>query len=182
MNETISNILKRVGTTAYQPKQIKDDELDLIIRAGKAAPNAFNAQNWHFSVIQDREILKAIDRKTFQALDEIGDIDEDERDYRPLYDAPALIILSAAEESQFSKQDCSCANQNMAVAAKSLNIGSRYLDVPNMAFEGEQGKRLRQRCRIPDGYEVICSLSLGYPADQDEKPSPRRDDVVSYVR
>lgn len=182
MNETIRNILKRKGITSYQKKQISDIELDIILQTGIAAPNAFNAQVRHFSVIQNEALLKEIDKRTFDALDAIGDIDDDERDYKPLYGAPTLIILSASKDSEFAKQDCSCANENMAIAAQSLEIGSRYLDVPNLAFQGKDADDLKRKCSIPSGYEVICSLSLGYPAKPDEEPTAKRKDVVSYVK
>lgn len=182
MNETLRSIFGRKGTVSYQDNQISEDELQLILKAGIAAPNAFNAQLWHFSVIQNRVLLDEIDRKTFEKLDALGDIGEDERDYKPLYDAPTVIILSASNDSDFAKQDCSCANQNMAIAAKSLGIGSRYLDVPNLAFERSEGDELCEKCGVPKNYQVICSLSLGYPTNPGEAPSAKRDDVVNYVR
>lgn len=182
MNEVIKTILKRTGTTEYRPEQISDQELNVILKCGVSAPNAFNTQKRHFAAVQNKEILETIDRRTFDALDVIGDIGEDERDYRPLYDAPTLVLISADSASDFGKQDCSCANENMAIAAKSLGIGSRYLDVPNMAFKGSEGEKLKRLCNIPEGYDVICSLSLGYPMDPDEKPKEKDFSVVSQIK
>lgn len=182
MNEVIETILKRTGTTEYRPEQISDQELNVILKCGVAAPNAFNAQMRHFTAVQNEEILETIDRRTFDALDALGDIGEDERNYRPLYGAPTLVLISADRKSDFGKQDCSCANENMAIAAKSLGIGSRYLDVPNMAFEGYQGEKLKALCKIPEGYDVICSLSLGYPIDPDEKAKEKDFNIISLIK
>lgn len=182
MNETINTILMRTGTTEYLTEQIKEEELNTILKCGIAAPNAYNAQNWHFSVVQNKEILDLIDRRTFEALDRIGDIEEEDQDYKPLYDAPTVIFISADETSDFAKQDCSCANENMAIAAKSLGIGSRYLDVPNMAFEGAEGAELMKKCQIPEGYRVVCSIALGYPSNPEEEAKQKNPDVISFIR
>lgn len=182
MNIVVETIMSRKGTTEYMPEQIKEEDLETILAAGRAAPNAYNAQEWHFTVVQNKCLLKRIDKATFEALNRIGEIGDDEKDYKPLYNAPTLIILSASKESLYGKQNCSCASQNMAIAAKSLGIGSRFLDVPNMIFRDDTGAEFLKDCMIPDGFETICQLVLGYPIKKDEKPNTRKVDVVTYIR
>ena len=48
MNETIKNLIERRSCRKYKSKQIKDEELNLILKAGEYAPSgmACNLQKW----------------------------------------------------------------------------------------------------------------------------------------
>ena len=60
MNETIKNILERRSIRAYKDEQIKDEDLETILECGKFAPSANNLQPWHFTVIQNQDLLNWI--------------------------------------------------------------------------------------------------------------------------
>ena len=53
MNEVLNNILTRRSIRKFKPEQIKDEELDLILKAGIYAPSGMNRQSWKFTVLQD---------------------------------------------------------------------------------------------------------------------------------
>lgn len=78
-------------------------------------------------------------------------------------------------------KDCSAANENMALAAKSLGLASRYLDVPNLYTNTPEGAGCKEMCGIPKDYDTVCFLCLGYSDDISEQPTPKRGDVVNYV-
>ena len=174
VNDVISVILNRKGVKKYKSDPVPMDLLETIVTAGTAAPNAFNRQAWLFTVVTDKEILKEIDTQTNLRLHECPS-------YHALYGAPALSILSSAKDNIYARQDCSAANQNMALAAKSLGIASRFLDVPNLYLQSEEGKLCRERCGIPENYQTVCFLCLGYSDEPDSKPTPKRTDVVYYI-
>ena len=67
MNEVIQNILNRRSWRSYEEKQIKEEELEQIIRCGLWAPSAMNQQSWHFTVVQDKETIQRI-RKGCQEM------------------------------------------------------------------------------------------------------------------
>ena len=70
---------------------------------------------------------------------------------------------------------------NMALAAKSLGLASRYLDVPNLYTNTPEGAGCKEMCGIPKDYDTVCFLCLGYSDDISEQPTPKRGDVVNYV-
>ena len=180
MNDVIKTILSRKGTRVYKKTPIPKETLELLARAAVAAPNAYNAQKWHFSIISNTELLSELEYKVFLKLVEIGICEEGEK-YKPFHEAPVVMVFSAAMDNEFGKQDCSTANQNVAIAAKSLNLGSRFLDVPNPFFNSPEGKEYRKRIGLPEDYETICFLSIGYPEDPDELPTEKSMDVVTYI-
>ncbi|WP_347460467.1 nitroreductase family protein [Clostridium sp. DMHC 10] len=60
MNEIIKAILSRRSIRKFKSEQISDDELNSILEAGKFAPSAMNQQSWHFTVIQNKEIIAKV--------------------------------------------------------------------------------------------------------------------------
>jgi hypothetical protein len=48
-------------------------------------------------------------------------------------------------------------------------------------FTSEKGKEHKKELGVPEGYEHVCVVALGY---KDENPSPklRRKDVINYIR
>ena len=174
MNEVIKNIMTRKGATEYSAKMVDDETLETIVKAGIAAPNAFNRQAWDFAIVSNPEILKEIAELTAKAYGcEPGDT---------LYNAPVVIIVSSAKDNYFRKQDCSAAHENMALAAKSLGVASRFLDIPNLAFQSEKGAELYKKCGIPEGYETVCFLCLGYSEQLDAGPNTKDFTKFHFVK
>lgn len=180
MNDVIKTILARKGTRTYSEVPVEREKLELLAKTAIAAPNAYNAQKWHFSVIRNKEVLDELSAKILKKLIEIGECKVGEV-YDAFHGAPVIMVFVASKDNQFGKQDCSAACQNVAVAAKSLGLGSRYLDIPNHFFNAPEGEFDKQKIGIPDKYETICFLSIGYPEDPNEKPTEKRADVVTFI-
>ena len=62
-NEVIKAIMDRRSIRAFKPEQISDAEINTILQAGIFAPSAMNQQNWHFTVVQNQELLNEINDK-----------------------------------------------------------------------------------------------------------------------
>lgn len=57
MNEVLETIKSRRSIRKYLSKQIKDEELDMILESAIYAPTGHNDQPWHFTVIQNNELI-----------------------------------------------------------------------------------------------------------------------------
>ena len=60
MNEVLNNILTRRSIRKFKPVQIKDEELDLILKAAIYAPSGMNKQSWKFTVLQNKEKIEVL--------------------------------------------------------------------------------------------------------------------------
>lgn len=178
MNETVELILKRRSVRNFEEKMISEDELKTIIECGLFAPSAKNRQNWHFTVITNTERIDEISNVSIEGMNKLGlEIDPE---FHIFYHAPVVIILSSKIEG-YSEINAGCVVENMALAAKSMEIGSciigqtRYLyhQVPKL-----EGNRL---LKIPEGYEHDVSICFGY-IKEDTEPKPRKENVVDYIR
>lgn len=45
MSDALKTILNRRSIRNFKPEQVKDDELEVILQAGKSAPSAANQQS-----------------------------------------------------------------------------------------------------------------------------------------
>ena len=62
MNETINTIKNRRSIRKFKEEQITDSELQEILDCALHAPNAGNQQEWHFTVIQNKDVLERMER------------------------------------------------------------------------------------------------------------------------
>lgn len=68
MNQVIENILNRRSTRVYTEEKVDVEILKEIVKAGLHAPSSKNKQLWHFTVIQNENILKQLDEDTKNAI------------------------------------------------------------------------------------------------------------------
>ena len=59
-NQIFENIMSRTSVRSYTDMPVEREKVEMMLRAGMAAPSACNKQPWHFVVINDREILDQI--------------------------------------------------------------------------------------------------------------------------
>jgi nitroreductase len=184
MNEVLRVIKNRRSIRSYKSEQIKQEELDMIIEAGIYAPTGHNAQPWHFTVVQNREMIKHINdvSKEVMAMMDIEWIRKAglNPEYDITYKAPTLVIISGRKDAVSARIDCCAATENMHIAAESLNIGSIWLGFATFGFRKEG---LAKEVGIPEGYEPYYVIVLGYKAQDSQPAAPARNyDVVNYIR
>ncbi|MCX7921760.1 MAG: nitroreductase [Clostridia bacterium] len=186
MNETIKTILSRRSIRAYKQEQIKDEELQAILEAGKFAPSAMNQQSWHFTVVQNKELLHRINEACRVVFEKSDDERFKERakdeNFSVFYNAPTFIIISGDEKAIAPKNDCSLALGNMFLAAESLGIGSCWIHAVNYIFNVEETKSLKSDLGIPEGYTPLCSGAFGYKAAESPLPAPRKEGIVNILK
>ena len=52
----IDNIMTRTSIRSFTDRAVSADTIEMLLRAGMAAPTAVNKQPWHFVVVNDRFI------------------------------------------------------------------------------------------------------------------------------
>lgn len=184
MNEVLNVIKSRRSVRKYCHEQISEESLNLIIEAGVYAPTAHNEQPWHFTVIQNQEMLQHINKKVRELMAK-SDVEWIQRigsnpKFQVTYNAPTLIIVSGRKDAMAWRADCAAAIQNMLIAAESMNIGSVWLGLMRFLFQEE---REFSKLGIPEGYQPYYGVALGFKANEKEQAVPERNlDVVNYIR
>lgn len=184
MNDTIKSILERKCIRAYTDEPVSQSDLNLILQCGVRAASAMNMQPWHFTVVRNRSVLDRISGKNQEIMS--NSPDEGVRNmakalnFDSFRGAPMAVIVSGANLKENTIADCANAVQNMAVAAKSLGLGSCYIASFKVCLLQPEGAELKKELEIPDGYTPLFALSIGHPAE-DPKPKDRNMDVFNYI-
>ena len=186
INETLDVIKRRRSIRLYESGQITDSELNAILESALFAPTRMNQQKWHFTVVQNESILAKMDLITkenkLNSDIKIMVKSAQSNDYHTYYRAPTVIIISGEKQANFIQLDCGAAAQNIALAAESLGIGSCIMTSPRFLFASAEGRAMKTEFGIPDGYEHICSIALGYKVGEKPTTPPRNREVFSYIK
>jgi nitroreductase len=185
VNETLKVIKKRRSIRSFRNEQIKEEELQAVLEAGLYAPNAGD-QAWHFTVIQNKELLDRINLTAKEAAKQLNiegltEIANNES-YNCIYGAPTLILVSAKEQGVPLDADCAAATQNLLLAAESIGLGSCWIYFVMFAFNSPQGSELRKELKIPEGNKLFCSAALGYKNDEVVDAPERKSNLITYIR
>lgn len=173
MNETLKTILSRRSVRSYQPKQITDEELNTILKAGTYAPSAMNQQSSHFTVIQNKDVMNELVTLAKEVMNQ---------DRNPFYDAPTVVLVFGKKDNLAPVQDASLAIENMFLAAASLNIGSCWINCVNRVFDTEKGRSLQRKIGISEEYMSVGSCALGYASGDAKEPAPRKADFINIIK
>jgi nitroreductase len=184
--DVIETIIKRRSTRVFTEKQLSDSEIAEIIEAGLYAPSAHNYQSWHFTVIQNREMLTKLNNESKlvaqnhpnEGIQKMGS----NSNFNIFYHAPTIILVSGDEKGIMPATDCAAATQNMLLAAESLGIGSCWVGFAAFPFAGENGPILKAELGIPADFKPYYAVSLGYKRNPDGNAPKRKENNVNYVR
>lgn len=200
MNQVIDNIKKRRSIRKYKNKKISNKIILELIEAGRYAPSSNNSQPWRFIVITNRKKIRELSlyiKKWFIKRLKIGAIvslfskrikkeleSAEKRVFTGkdlfFYDAP-LLILICARKNRFTVKDCSCAAENMLLAARALGIGSCWIGFADLVLN--TNKKLMSKICVPNNNKIIATLVFGYPL-KFTKPHPRKEEanVIKWVK
>lgn len=149
----MNSIFKRTSVRKYTDQPVTKEQIEMLLKAGMAAPSAKNVQPWEFVVIQKKDTMFDIMKiHPYSSM---------------LKEAPLAIAVCgnttkiALEEAQdLWVQDCAAATQNILLEATDLGLGSVWLGVyPKQdVING-----LRELLILPDYIEPFSLIAIGYP-------------------
>ncbi len=166
MNTVLENIKSRRSVRFYTSQQISSGDLDLILEAATYAPNGMHRETWHFTAVQNKDMLKELNEKIKKAYAKSDDIRLKERGLSPTYccyyNAPTLVIVSNEPTQWWAGMDCACALENIFLAACSLGIGSCWINQLGETCDDPEVRALLTRLGVPEEHKVYGCAALGY--------------------
>lgn len=196
MNTIIENILNRRTTRAFTEEKVDVEILKEIVNAGLYAPSSKNKQLWHFTVIQNEDVLKNLNLDTKEAIKKYAkDKVSNEKELEILmsranndafdtfYKAPVAIIVSMDTTDVTSPADCAVASQNLMLAAESFGLGSCWIGFVKNLFKLDEakGKEYCEKFNIPENYMPSHAILIGHKKNPSGKASARRENTVTYI-
>lgn len=166
-NEVLENIKARRSVRAYTTQQVAEEDLLTILEAATYAPSGMHLETWHFTAIQNTEKLEELNARIKGAFAQSEDKHLQERGhsqtYCCYYHAPTLVIVSNESTQWWAGMDCACAIENMFLAARSLGIGSCWINQLGTTCDDPEVREFITSLGVPENHKVYGCVALGYP-------------------
>ena len=171
----------------FEDKAVPKPVIDKLLEAGVWAPSGMNSQPWHFTVIENRETINKLSRRTKELVtknmplpDNLQAAFKSDKDV-VFHGAPLLILVSIKRNENWrtvNLLDCGLAAQNMFLAAYQAGLGSCFIGFAS--FLNQDPKALAE-VGIPEDHELVAPLIFGYPR---ENPSsePREAKILKWIK
>jgi len=166
-------ISERRSIRKFKDKDVEDELLYKVLKAGIWAPSAGNLQSWDVILVKDPEIKQKLSTAAFM------------RDF--IGETPVVIVLCANMDKSatiyedrgrylFCIQDAACAGQNMLLAIHALGLSACWIG----AFDEEL---VAESVGLPEGLRPVALIPVGYP-DEISIPPPRREleEIIHWDR
>lgn len=158
----MEDILNRKSVRKYTKEEVKKEQLEMLVRAGMAAPSARNSQPWLFFVINDRAILDNLAKQLPNA--------------KMLLNAKAAIVVCGnlqkaleGDGREFWVQDCSAATQNILLAAESMGLGAVWTG----AYPRKETENIiKVELGLPEHIVPLNVIPIGWQTGE-EKPKQK---------
>lgn len=183
MSNVLEVIKARSSVRCFQPEAVKEEDVRKIMEAAIWAPNAMNAQGWHFSVVTDPALIDEMSEATKAGMKAAPVPFLQERgadpNFHAFFHAPLVIVITRKDE-KFTFFDCGAAAQNICLEAKELGYDSCITASTEFMFAGKP--ELKETLQIPEGYLFACAIPVGIKKDApDDHVRDRKEDVISYI-
>lgn len=155
--EMISPVLKAIhkrrSIREFTDREISNEQLHAIIKAGIWAPSGLNNQPWRFAIIQDKGVKEQVAKQTHYGHIVRG--------------ANALIAVYLNKDDMYDAvkdhQSAGACIQNMLLATEALGLGAVWL--------GQILKNKTEVNRIlglKDNFDLMAVVALGYPVHHNQ--------------
>ena len=176
MGELMKAIKDRRSIRKYEDKMVPDDFLNQVLEAVQWAPSWANTQCWEIIVVKEQA--------TKQKLQET--MGKGNPATKAIVDAPVILaVCGKLKSSGYYKEqvttkfgdwfmfDLGLATQNLCLAAHDLGLGTVIVGL----FDHDKAA---QALGLPEGYELVSLIPLGYPAKISSAPKRREIGEFSH--
>lgn len=174
MAELIDLIKSRRSIRKYEDRAVPEDALNKILESVRWSPSWANTQCWEVIVVKDaskKERLQETLTKNPAA--------------KAMVQAPVVLVLCGQLKSagyykgeattkfgDWFMFDLGIAAQNICLTAHDLGLGTVIVGL----FDHDKARGILS---LPEGYEVVAMVPVGYPAKEPE--APKRREIGEFV-
>lgn len=171
----IEAIAKRKSIRSFADRKVEPVKVESLLRATMRAPSGMNGQPWEFVVVDDKEVLSAMQKLSPGA--------------RVLLTAPLAIVVLEREVPQriemgltwLAQQDLGACTENILLQAVEEGLGAGWMGVG----PGTPGQTdLAELLGLPENVKPYSIVDIGYPAEDADLEAVDRFDAsrIHYNR
>ena len=187
IDATMKVIQDRRSIREFTAEPVSDQDLDMILEAGRQAPSGENAQPWRFIIVKDDGMRKKmgaiagggsgrrftaefVTKKMQERFSTLQDEAKRQAAFAKLTsgqvstfmaDAPVNLVVCGKKDVWDTPYDTSAAIENILLMVTALGLGACWVIAPCIDIRDEE--RIKALLDIPEGYKAISILSIGHP-------------------
>ncbi len=170
--EMLDGLCARRSWRRFSDKQITDEELQAVLKAGTYAPTAKGSQSPIIVAVQNPEDVKALNELNAQFIP----------GKNPYYGAPTILLVLVPAGGYLGDLDGSAVLTNLVNGAYAAGLGSCWINRPQQMFAAEEGKAMLKRWGIEGNWRGVGSVALGYAVTNPPKARPRKENYCYIIK
>ncbi|MBS5884022.1 MAG: nitroreductase family protein [Clostridium sp.] len=196
-------IYNRKSIRQFKDIPVKREDILEIIKAGTYAPSPKHQQNWHFVVLQNKEVIDEVANIVTKSHERIGQLAKNEKDFKRhmsvinyytcFKDAPVVILVYGSEykmiEYKILKENNApneildvllspqSAAQGIGAAVENILLAATEMGYGTCYMTGPTHAKSEIERLInfnKEGYELMSMVALGVPEENTPKQPPRK--------
>jgi nitroreductase len=175
MADLMDIIRERRSIRKYLDKELPEELLNRVLESIRWSPSWANTQCWEVIVVRDQGRKQKL-QETFP---------EPNPAYRAIVDAPVVLAICAKLESagyvrgQVTTKLGDWFMFDLGIATQTLCLVAHYLGLGTVITGTFDHDRAAELLGVPEGYELVTLIPLGYPARG--SAAPKRREVIEYA-
>jgi len=175
MSDVVDVIKERRSIRKYEEREVPDEVLNSLLETAGWSPSWANTQCWELIVVKDMAVKEGLKETIFPKNPATNAITQ----------APVLLALCGKlKSSGFYKDivttkfgdwfmfDLGLFTQTLCLAARNIGLGTVIVGL----FDHDKAKNI---VKVPEGYELVVLIPLGYPAKISS--APKRREIGEFV-
>lgn len=164
----LKEIFNRRSIRVFENKEIDNDILKELIRAGIAAPSAHKKEPRKFFIIKNKEILKEFAKK---------------HPYGKAFETTTCAILVCGDIEKdtnltFLIQDCAASLENIAILSEHYNLGTVWIGI----LDNENALEITNEIlKLPKNLIPISIMAIGYKAIEKTSNILYKEEMVEWI-
>jgi nitroreductase len=173
VDHSIEEILKRRWSPrAFSNRIVEREQLQSLFEAARWAASSFNEQPWSFIVATKEK------PEEYTAL--LNCLLEKNQQWAHL--APVLMVSVAKLNFDKNGKPNRHAFHDVGMAVSNLIVQATTFGLYVHQMAGFSVERVRETYSVPDGFEPVAAIAVGYPDDLSVLPEPFREQEIGPRR
>ena len=162
--DAITLMKSRRSIRRYEPRPVPREALLEILDCARLAPSGYNLQHWRFVCVTDAAVKGRIAAAALYG--------------RFINEAGACIAVLGERDAECLVEDCCAATENIIIAAQAFGLGTCWVN----SLRKEHSADVKRILEVPEGYELVSLITVGYPAECPTAAKKTLDEVTRWEK
>ncbi len=163
----VEEIYTRTSVRDFLEKDVSNELILKIIKAGMQSPSAKNQQPWEFYIVKNKELIEKLSSIT---------------PYSAFSKNASVIIVPCYRvdciEPDYALIDLSICMENMWLETDALDLGGCMIGIAPI---DEQMMSVKKILNIDDELEPFCLFPIGYPSKKHRQQNRFKEDKIHFI-